>query len=352
MNRAFNGEVVTFYVGKQKKKFFIHKKLLIETTDTLRVALNGTFTEAATLEMNWPDDDELTFCCYRNFLYHGDYDMPEGLDVCRIAATHLPPASIPLGPTSDNSTLGNGDTDAPGKDEITHVNPEEDPITIPNSLKDLPPSPSIEGSAVKDVQSPSAQPISFPRSLNAFLSHEPLNERTGEKRKRPTEGAALLAVKAFQELWPCKNFFDDITWVASEQDDADVFRDSDLLINARVYILADRNICKPLIHISLYHLKVALQCYVLENITSLMEVVRVLYEWTRQNDPARILVSAYIGCFYERIRHLEPFEEVYLEVADFRHDLQNWLDLRLAGGEEGFEVFNRQHEQRCRLALR
>ncbi|EXK76402.1 hypothetical protein FOQG_18856 [Fusarium oxysporum f. sp. raphani 54005] len=283
--------------------------------------------------------------------------MPEGLDVCRIdvcriAATHLPPASVPLGPTSDNSTLGNGDTDTPGKDEIAHANPQEDPITIPDSLDDSPPSPSIEGSAVKDVQSPSAQPISFPRSLNAFLSHEPLNERTGEKRKRPTEGAALLAVKAFQELWPRKNFFNDIKWLSSEQGDAYVFRDSDLLINARVYILADRNICKSLIHTSLYHLKGALQCYVLEKITSLMEVVRVLYGGTRQNDPARILVSAYIGCFYERIRHLEPFEEVYLEEADFRHDLQNWLDLRLAGGGEGFEVFNRQHEQRCRLALR
>ncbi|KAL5583774.1 hypothetical protein FOVSG1_015125 [Fusarium oxysporum f. sp. vasinfectum] len=193
--------------------------------------------------------------------------MPGGLDLCRIGATHLPPASVPLGPTS-----GNGDTDAPGKDEITHVNPEEDPITIPNSLKDLPPSPSIEGSAVKDVQSPSAQPISFPRSLNAFLSHKPLNERTGEKRKRPTEGAALLAVKAFQELWPRKNFFSDITWLPSEQDDAVVFRDSDLLINARVYILAERSICKSLIHTSLYYLKGALQCYVLENITSLMEV--------------------------------------------------------------------------------
>jgi hypothetical protein len=59
--RALGEEIVTIFVGPNRKRFPIHKILLFTRSDFFSKAFNGGFEEVETGVMNLPEDDEDAF---------------------------------------------------------------------------------------------------------------------------------------------------------------------------------------------------------------------------------------------------------------------------------------------------
>jgi hypothetical protein len=69
--RILGNEIVKLYVGKKRKEFTIHKKLLCDRADFFSKAFNGGFQEAKKGEMYLPEDEPDHFACLVDFLYRG-----------------------------------------------------------------------------------------------------------------------------------------------------------------------------------------------------------------------------------------------------------------------------------------
>lgn len=77
-------EIVHVFVGKDRKKFAVHKKLICSVSDFFDKAFNGGFKEARENSMNLDEDDPLTFAVFLEWLYTTEcvFDM-EHRDVTR-----------------------------------------------------------------------------------------------------------------------------------------------------------------------------------------------------------------------------------------------------------------------------
>jgi hypothetical protein len=77
-SRALGDEIVTLYVGKKRKKFTLHKKLLCDRRKYFSKAFRGRFQEAQSGKMHLPEDDPDTVFDLVDYLYRGT--VPEARD--------------------------------------------------------------------------------------------------------------------------------------------------------------------------------------------------------------------------------------------------------------------------------
>lgn len=70
-SRVLGDEVVTIYVGPERKKSIVHKKLLCNRSSFFAKAFNGSFKEAQEGVMYLPEDNADAFSLLVDFLYRG-----------------------------------------------------------------------------------------------------------------------------------------------------------------------------------------------------------------------------------------------------------------------------------------
>jgi hypothetical protein len=68
---SWGSELVHIYVGPEKKKFSVHKKLLCSTSAFFDKAFNSGFQETMTSDISLPEDSSYTFQGFIKWLYHG-----------------------------------------------------------------------------------------------------------------------------------------------------------------------------------------------------------------------------------------------------------------------------------------
>ena len=69
--RSLIGGLVTLYVGPDRKKLIVHKKLLCDSSDYFAAAFEGNFKEASEGVIEMIDDDVEAVGCFLEYLYRG-----------------------------------------------------------------------------------------------------------------------------------------------------------------------------------------------------------------------------------------------------------------------------------------
>ncbi|KAG4028535.1 hypothetical protein MFRU_021g01220 [Monilinia fructicola] len=64
-------EVITLYIGKKRKKYVVHKKILCDQSKFFDAAFNGNFKEATKGEMYLPEDHPTAVAALIEYLYRG-----------------------------------------------------------------------------------------------------------------------------------------------------------------------------------------------------------------------------------------------------------------------------------------
>ncbi|KAJ6781697.1 hypothetical protein PWT90_09506 [Aphanocladium album] len=66
-------EPFTFIVGEERREFTIHSALVANQSECLKKLVKGEFLEGTTNKVMWTHVDELTFMCFWQYVYTGDY---------------------------------------------------------------------------------------------------------------------------------------------------------------------------------------------------------------------------------------------------------------------------------------
>lgn len=105
-----------------------------------------------------------------------------------------------------------------------------------------------------------------------------------------------------------------------------------LLCHARLYILADKYGVEELRRLALCRLYRTLLAYDvhLERVSDLVTLAMEVYNNTVERDPARSLVSGFLGCFIEDIRDCPDMREAIRRGGDFAEDMVYEMSLRLS----------------------
>ena len=72
--------MVTIFVGKSKRPFYLHLDLLCDASPFFKAAFAGNFKEASEKTMQLPDVRESTFELFADWLYYQRYEMLPGED--------------------------------------------------------------------------------------------------------------------------------------------------------------------------------------------------------------------------------------------------------------------------------
>ncbi|KAJ8111674.1 hypothetical protein OPT61_g5789 [Boeremia exigua] len=67
---SFDPEFITILVGPQKKRFVVHKSVLIHHSSYFRAALTGNFKEASDMVVELKEECEITFEIFVHWLYY------------------------------------------------------------------------------------------------------------------------------------------------------------------------------------------------------------------------------------------------------------------------------------------
>ncbi len=70
-------ETVSIFVGKKRKEFNIHKKLICEASKFFNDAFNGPYKEGQENRMHMPEDDPEVFSCFVDWLYRNPLPVVE-----------------------------------------------------------------------------------------------------------------------------------------------------------------------------------------------------------------------------------------------------------------------------------
>lgn len=74
-------DIVTLYVGAERKRFTVHKKLLCDGSPFFAKAFQGSFKEAKEGVMDLPEDDANTVAVMVDFLYRGSVQQTFHSDI-------------------------------------------------------------------------------------------------------------------------------------------------------------------------------------------------------------------------------------------------------------------------------
>lgn len=111
-------EVVSVFVGKKRKEFNVHKKLICEASKFFSDAFNGPFKEGQEGSMYMPEDDPDVFSCFVDWLYRNPLPVVED--------TFEPPKKV-LEPVGANQDKVFGPiTNEAHLQEITRIKKEAD----------------------------------------------------------------------------------------------------------------------------------------------------------------------------------------------------------------------------------
>jgi len=70
-------EVVSVLVGKERKEFIVHKKLICQASKFFNDAFTGPFKEGQENKMDMPEDDPEVFSCFIDWLYRNPLPVVE-----------------------------------------------------------------------------------------------------------------------------------------------------------------------------------------------------------------------------------------------------------------------------------
>lgn len=68
---------ISFKVGPDEREFYLHGALVASLSEPLNAIINGSFAEASTGVVAWPDVDEASFVHFTQFAYTGSYHVQE-----------------------------------------------------------------------------------------------------------------------------------------------------------------------------------------------------------------------------------------------------------------------------------
>lgn len=79
MSRDLGFEVVDVYVGPERKRYVVHKNLLVRQSDYFKGALAGSFIEAEENSIHLKEEDPAAVALLIGWLYHGAIPGTENL---------------------------------------------------------------------------------------------------------------------------------------------------------------------------------------------------------------------------------------------------------------------------------
>ncbi|RKK10700.1 hypothetical protein BFJ66_g17009 [Fusarium oxysporum f. sp. cepae] len=291
-NLTLDRDFVTFRIGPNRHEFCVHKSLVTMSSPVFKAGLEGCWTESGNNEYQLRDTDPETFRCVIGFLYTGNY--------------------------TQHVDLGTADHGSSYNDPEVEAGIEETPNASAGPVSSRPTTPGYS--------------LQFPYSVDQFI----ISLSNFEAASDPTHKLKLSNLQkigrtlaSFKRLWPENNYLIDSTWIPETDSDMEHYYRPNLLLNAKVYVFAERYNMEPLKQASLYYTK-QLLCHFIprkEHIGALIDIVHEIYEGTQENDCARKLISSYFGCFLEHL--MEPeIAELYSSRHDFLHDTRSFLECR------------------------
>lgn len=269
--------------------FTIHSALLAHQSPVLRAMVYGEFKEAYDCFVEWDDIDERTFTSFWQFVYTGDYDVPES------PTMNVPSISTDPVDTQDETIAKPPDSklaEEPGPKEPA---PEAVPVLDPG-LRDEP-------------------------DLWSTIKTKP------PKKKRVTKGNMLW--NDFQDSWHLDVSVDEKNAAPEAQKRPEDHGDI-CVHHAQVYILADRYGITQLMNVSFQKLHQALVGFAAIPST-ITDVVTLLRFCCAELAPEKLrqLVVHYAACKVETLWMSEDFQELLEESGSFSRALMGSVLLRL-----------------------
>jgi hypothetical protein len=77
LRRLMGSETVSVFVGKKRKEFNVHKKLICEASKFFKDAFTGPYKEGQENRMHMPEDDPEVFSCFIDWLYRNPLPIIE-----------------------------------------------------------------------------------------------------------------------------------------------------------------------------------------------------------------------------------------------------------------------------------
>lgn len=254
--------------------------------------MNGNFREAGDSCVVWDDVDEVTFTSFWQYVYTGDYDIPE------------------------SSTKDVNEPAYETFNDIQHWEPSDshlEPLSAPESV----------------LQHPPRSPLAVSYASTAIDA-----ETRRIKPKRKSKPSALLLNKQnalwlnFQESW--RSVLNFPASLAPQNDQELSTHPTALAHHARVYILADRYAVIRLADVALSKLYLALVRYFHKENT-LDVIVSLLQVCLEEPTPERLrdMITHYAACMVEDLWKKEDFQQLLEDHGDFSRALVGMMLHRL-----------------------
>lgn len=293
--RLIHSDLFTFIVGKERKSFVLHSKVIADISPVFAALVNGGLSEAQTRTAELEDIDPDTFARLTEYAYRRDYTVP------------------------------------------TWTRDEKMVIAGHDALPSRPPSPDIEPppEVVNDFGAEPAvdEPPRFP---------SPLGDAWGF-RKKPTKKQRKISMRDdfAKRTYLAENQkprdalisgFEPISNSSADQNFTEIF-----LSHAQLYTLADMRLVLPLKTLALHKLHSTLSSFSLyeERIADVLELAKYAYSHGEDRsedgklDELRELVVRYIACEPKGFGKHREFKYLMDSEGEFAGDLWDIITLEL-----------------------